>query len=174
MTKSISIVTLVLFIVFLGSCGGNQSPSELESNSSIASEEKSLTPDEIGAAVSDLYVQAMTDLNTLLENEPPADEVKDDIAALKEKYVQQLVKYGQEREEMDESDRSKMDLAIRLGLNDVYDDQTYTDYSEHINNYFDDTDVRELLSSFNILTQYANFDLLRQQEPEEAQRLGIG
>jgi len=27
--------------------------------------------------------------------------------------------------------------------------------------------------SFNIITQYANFDLLKKQEPEEAKRLGI-
>lgn len=173
MTKSNSILAMVLLIVALSACGGNQSSPENGSTSSAVSEEKSMTPDEMGNAVSDLYVQAMTELNALLENEPPADEVRDDIAALKEKYVQQMINYGQQREEMDESYRSKMDLAIRLGLNDVYDDDTYTTYSENVNTYFEDKEVRELLSSFNILTQYANYDLLKQQAPEEAQRLGI-
>jgi hypothetical protein len=34
-------------------------------------------------------------------------------------------------------------------------------------------DLANELSSFNILTQYAFFDLLKRQEPDEAQRLGI-
>ena len=31
-----------------------------------------------------------------------------------------------------------------------------------------------LIADFNIIGQYANFDLLREQEPEEAARLGVG
>jgi len=31
----------------------------------------------------------------------------------------------------------------------------------------------DLLKDFSILTQYTDFDLLKQQEPEEAARLGI-
>jgi len=37
----------------------------------------------------------------------------------------------------------------------------------------DDLAFKNLLASFNILTQYADFDLLKQQAPEEAARLGI-
>jgi hypothetical protein len=33
--------------------------------------------------------------------------------------------------------------------------------------------VANLIASFNIIGQYANFDLLWEQTPEEAERLGI-
>ena len=34
-------------------------------------------------------------------------------------------------------------------------------------------DFAVLLSTFNTLTQYAFFDVLKEQDPDEAQRLGI-
>jgi hypothetical protein len=167
----LAIVAIAVFVMF--SCGGSTAPSDQESSEPSVAENKKMTPDEMGVAVSELYVSAMSDLNKLLEDDPPASEVAPKIAALKEEYVQKLVEYGKKREGLTVDDKPKMDLAIRLGLNDVYDNQVYTSYSEAVNDYFDDNEVRDLLSSFNILTQYANFDLLREQEPDEARRLGI-
>jgi len=172
-TKSLFYTVLATLVFTLFSCGGNSTSSEKESNKEQSKAAKEMTADEIGAAVSEIYVQAMTDLTGLLQDNPPAAEVEPKIASLKEEYIQKLIKYGEKREALEESDRSKMDLAIRLGLNDVYKDQVYANYSEAVNTYFNEETVRELLASFNILTQYANFELLKQQEPDEAQRLGI-
>ena len=36
-----------------------------------------------------------------------------------------------------------------------------------------DQEFHKLLTSFNIIGQYASFDLLKKQEPKEAARLGI-
>ena len=51
--------------------------------------------------------------------------------------------------------------------------ETFEAYQEALDFYFDDPEVRELISDFNVIGQYANFDLLREQEPEEAARLGV-
>ena len=34
--------------------------------------------------------------------------------------------------------------------------------------------MANLIAAFNIIGQYANFDLLRRQAPDEAERLGLG
>ena len=52
---------------------------------------------------------------------------------------------------------------------------TLADFQAVADHYFDSTDAElySLITSFNIIGQYANFDLLRQQEPDEAARLGV-
>jgi hypothetical protein len=163
---------LIITAISLSSCGGG-SPSPENESSDNEVKAKEMTPDEMGSAVSEIYVKAIADLTRLLQQNASAGEAVQEIETLKEKYVQELIAYGKMRESLEESERSKMDLAIRLGLNDVYRDQVYTNYTESINQYLDNTGLYNLLSSFNILTQYANFELLKQQEPEEAERLGI-
>ena len=51
---------------------------------------------------------------------------------------------------------------------------TFEAYQQTLTDYRDDPDLSDLIASFNIIGQYANFDLLRDQEPDEAARLGIG
>jgi len=165
------IVSISVFL--LPSCGGNSASSDPDGGEATVAENKKMTADEMGAAVSSLYVSAMGDLNAMLQDGPTATEAEPKVAALKEEYIQKLVEYGKKRDELGEDERSKMDLAIRLGLNDAYRDQVYTTYSEVVNSYSENMEFRNLLTSFNILTQYANFELLKQQEPDEARRLGI-
>ena len=50
---------------------------------------------------------------------------------------------------------------------------TYDAYQQAYADYSGDLEVANLIASFNILGQYANFDLLREQAPDEA-TLGIG
>ncbi len=164
------------FLVILGmavsSCG---SSGPKPGSEDVAGEVKpiELTPEEVGKKISDLYSRALEEVGTIVKDSPPASEVGPKLAQLKEKYVLELVELGKKREAMEEADRSKLDLNIRIGLQALYGDPVYTVYSEAVNTYFQDEEVRELLADFNILTQYASFELLKQQEPEEAARLGI-
>jgi hypothetical protein len=50
---------------------------------------------------------------------------------------------------------------------------TYDAYQQAYTDYSGDLEVANLIASFNILGQYANFDLLREQAPDEAARLGV-
>jgi hypothetical protein len=46
--------------------------------------------------------------------------------------------------------------------------------SDAVNHYRnEDNDFANTLAEFNTLTQYADFDLLKKQKPDEATRLGI-
>jgi len=49
--------------------------------------------------------------------------------------------------------------------------KTYSDLSQY--DFAKNQDQQKALACFNIIGQYANFDLLKQQEPAEAQRLGL-
>ena len=138
-----------------------------------AEKTEKLSPKELGAKIADLYVQAITDLSELVTDHPPAQEVNPEIEALKESYVQKLVALGKQREPLEDSDKSTVDLNIRLAISDVYKGDAYTVYGEAVNHYFQEKEVHTLLTDFNIITQYANFDLLKDQAPEEAERLGI-
>ncbi len=171
-----SLLPVLTFIVVIGiafsSCGGNSSSSGAEEVTEEVKQKKQ-SPEEMGEKISMLYSQALTEVVELLKGNPSADEALLKITELKEKYVMELVELGQKREAMEDADRSKLDLTLRIGLQKSYREQAYTEYSQAINAYSKNSDFYKLLTDFNIITQYCNFDLLKQQEPEEAQRLGI-
>lgn len=67
-----------------------------------------------------------------------------------------------------------MDSKISSGLNSMYNKPAFNTYMEATNYYMSqDAALHKELSDFNILTQYASFDLLKKQAPEEAARLGL-
>lgn len=173
MKSPLSFLALLVIVgMAVSSCGGN-GPKPGAEDVAVEVKSKELTPVEVGEKISNLYSQALEEVGAIVKDSPPASEVGPALAQLKEKYVQELVELGKKREAMEDADRSKVDLNIRIGLQALYGEPVYTAYSEAVTKYFPDEVVRELLADFNIITQYANFELLKQQEPEEAARLGI-
>ena len=173
MRTSVSVFTLVaLLSLVFSSCGGSNSKTE-EQEVTQEVKQKKVSAEELGEKINESYSNALTELVELLKETPDAAEAGPKIEVLKEKYIQEFVALGKAREEMDEAEKSKVDLTIRIGLQNIYSDPVYTNYAEVINNYLTDSDTYKKLTDFNIITQYANFELLKQQEPEEAQRLGI-
>ena len=66
-----------------------------------------------------------------------------------------------------------MDAAITAGLG-ALSPELYDAFQEGQAYYqAQDLELGNLIAAVNIITQYANFDLLRGQEPEEAARLGL-
>lgn len=132
------------------------------------------TPDpaELGDQISDLYLASYDDLIALLADRPDAETAAAELATLKEQYVQALVALGHRREALDAAGRAAVDARIAAALNRL-PTATYDAYQEAYTYYSPDFEVANLISSFNIIGQYANFDLLRQQAPDEAARLGI-
>jgi len=202
MLKSTRIWILVLVAVLLVACGGDGEPavptasaekpavaptqeattapatSTPEAQEPTPAQENAapqeMTPREIGQAVAARYVEAMTELTDLVEGKPPAAEIKPQVEDLKETYIQKLVELGRKREALSNQERATVDSAISVGINALYGDPVFATYSEVVQYYFnEDPEFHQLLSSFNIITQYASFDLLKQQEPDEAARLGI-
>lgn len=166
-------VSLVLM-----ACGGdneNSMGSTSQEDRSAESVEKKteMTPDEIGQRVSALYVESMSQLVELLENKPEPSEVQAQVKTLQEKTIAKMVELGHKREALDSAGRSKVDSQIRMKMNSFYDDPVFTSFNDIQQHYFQNQDFHEIIMSFNIITQYANFDLLKKQKPEEAERLGI-
>jgi hypothetical protein len=115
----------------------------------------------------------MTDLADVLKEKPAVDEVQPIVETLKEACVTKLVEFGKLREAFDASGKAQVDAEIRIKMKSLYNQPVWTAYNDIQQHYFKNKEFHKIILSFNIITQYANFDLLKKQDPEEATRLGI-
>ncbi|MGD9344400.1 MAG: hypothetical protein PVH84_00965 [Candidatus Aminicenantes bacterium] len=171
------VLVVVISTVAFG-CGGSKEQSSTaetadESGAPKAENSKEMSPSELGQEIADLYAKAMTELTDMLKDKPAVDEVKTKVEDLKEVYVKKLVEYGRKREAFDAPGRASVDSQIRMKASSMYKQPVWTSYNDIQQHYFQDRDFHKIIMSFNIITQYANFDLLKKQEPDEAMRLGI-
>jgi hypothetical protein len=137
-------------------------------------QEHILTPDTFVSEVSAIYVQAMQEITQILKAQPEiTDDLKKQVASIKEKYISQLLPYGKKKETFSNLEKSQVDNGLALEFMQLPKD-AFHDYSSRVNYYVGkDSEFYKLITSFNIITQYADFALLQKQEPEEAERLGI-
>jgi len=164
-TKLILFVVVVFFIGLVG-CGSNG-----DSDQSAVS--KKMNPEELGKIIGEVYVKAITEVSDLLKNKEDVTVAQSKIAELKEKVIQKLLSLGKQREAMETTDRATVDRFIRMGISGI-SRETYEVFREGHKHYSNlDINMGNLIASFNIITQYANFELLKKQNPEEAKRLGI-
>lgn len=139
----------------------------------IGERQRPLTPKELGDKIGAVYVGSLEAATKLLENKPDAATALPQVKELKEQTIQQLVELGKQREALSTADRASVDSAISSALMTIGNEAWYKTYSDLSQYYFKEQDLQKVLASFNIIGQYANFDLLKKQEPAEAQRLGI-
>lgn len=122
------------------------------------------------------WTDALSELNLLLDGMPAPSAVDSEVRELKERYVQELVGLGRAKEALDASEKASVDSRLRSAMDSLGNDAVYRTYADTYDAYVETDagiDFYNLLASFNILTQYADFSLLRVQAPEEAARLGI-
>ena len=115
-----------------------------------------------------VYHDALRKLHGLLDGEKQ-DTIREAVRALKEESIQALVALGREREQL--KDRKAVDdsLAREVQRTPFADFKALT---AAVRSYrSSDNDFANLLASFNTLTQYACFELLQKQNPDEAARL---
>lgn len=173
MFKSFSIIAISLF--FIIACSANTSENE---NNNVTENDEiepivELLPDELGQKIGDNYIEMFSELNNLLEKKLEVEELKPQLADLKEKYIIIFVKFGSQREKFSETEKTKVNTAIR-SIFRTMDSELMDRFNESINYYREiDNDLANEIVTFNILTQYADYELLIKQEPEEAKRLGI-
>lgn len=190
--RSLGKLLLAVGLVVLGAlaalaCGGDEpgqggaaTPAPVTSTSGAqvtppaSASGTQVTPPELGLQIGDLYERALSDLTEQLRGRPDGAAVTASVRDLKASYVRQFVELGRARETLGEQDRSAVDAAIRAKLAAAANEPWYATYSDITQHYAGrDAEFHELLVSFNIITQYANFDLLKSQAPDEAKRLGI-
>lgn len=127
-----------------------------------------MNPQELGAQIGTCYQQAMHALAPLLEADTLDTEA---VQALHTRTVEALVALGAEREKLDEEARAEVDDAATEQVFEL-DSDVYATFLEKQRN-IEDRSLQSLVSSFGIITQYAFYELLRLQRPDEAARLGI-
>ena len=180
--KFLFLIVVFVMIAALGltACGGGAPAQPAPTSAPVAqpttapAQPKAQTPQELGDEIGKVYVGALEEVTKLVADKLPATEVKAKVAELKEQVIQQLVELGQKREAMSEADRKTVTNRISLALNSLGSAAWYTKFSEAVSYYNkEDSDLSATLASFNIIGQYAQFELLKQQEPKEAERLGI-
>ena len=177
------VLAVVLATLAAGSaCGGGDADSpdgdatapSGAASSPEATKSTTLSPAELGDAVFARYAEGIKEVTKLVEGHPPAAEVKPKVAEVKEAAIQDLVKLGHQYEALSTSDRAQVDAKVLSAVTQAGSSDWYTAYAKTTTLYMtEDRDLYEEIRSFNIITQYAFFDLLKKQEPEEAQRLGI-
>jgi hypothetical protein len=183
MPLTVACLLLAMGLLAAG-CGGGSSSDTSATTAATATTATSaattaattMSGNDLGKAEGALWAEAMQKLNSLLDGMPAVDSVKDKVAALKEEYVQKLVALGKQRESLDASGKTQADSATTAALAAAANETWYKTYMSDFDQYSyqsGDVDFVNLLASFNILTQYANFELLKKQAPAEATRLGI-
>lgn len=177
MIKNLLIIAMaIVSISFVNGCRSYESTESVETDA----QQPQLTTDEIkmskspviiGGNIAKKYTEAIAIVVDILKPLPEAGLVKQQLTLVKEDFIKQMYVLGLQREALDAGVRSSVDRFVQNGISSIPLDlyETYQEISRHYMN----SEIASLIADFNIITQYANFDLLKQQSPEEAKRLGI-
>ena len=177
-----AISIILLLSLGLVACGGGEDDDSAgapgngtpDATGSADATDVSGDPTALGDEVTAQYFEALDELETLLDRELPAESLRTEAESLKDKYIETFVSYGYKREAMSEGDREVFDARVRQAVTlstPAALDAMNTARASLIAD--GETELADEIMSFNIITQYVFFDLLKDQEPEEAQRLGI-
>ena len=152
------ITSLVLSFAFvLTACGGPDTGN----------------PTAMGEEVANNYKAVMQEITDLMNAGHSAEELMPKAELLKDDYIVIFVELGKTRMGYSEEDKALFDAAATpFGL---LSNEEFKEFSDGQSKYrSEDLDLGNLLSSFNTLTQYAFFELLQEQNPDEVERLGLG
>ncbi len=167
--------------LLLSGCAGELPvPGQTSSTAPGASATSSTEPQtvQLGKQVAALWDEAIQKTLPILEGTPPAASIQPQIADLKEQYIQKLVALGRQIRALPASDQQSiydrtMDILSSQGATDWF--LSYKDLYERYAALPDQAsqDLAVVVASFNTLTQYAFFDVLMVNDPDEAARLGV-
>ena len=175
-------VMLAVGLVLAG-CGGGSADTDTTAPATAeqptvtteqAASTESMDSGELADAVFTTWAEAMQKLDTLLADRPDPASVQTQVEQLKEEYIQKLVALGRQVAALDLGEKATMQAELLSAAMDAGEEDWYVSYSDIYADYAgSDIEFGNLVADFNILTQYADFDLLKQQAPDEAGRLGI-
>jgi hypothetical protein len=165
----------------LAGCAGELPvPGQTSSTSPSAFTTISTEPQtvQLGKQVAALWSESIQKIIPLLEGTPPAASIQTQMADLKEQYVQRMVTLGRQIRALPASDQQSiyertLDILSSEGATEWF--LSYKDLYERYAALSDQAsqDLAVTVSSFNTLTQYAFFDVLIANDPDEATRLGV-
>jgi hypothetical protein len=128
--------------------------------------------ENLGQKIGSSYVETLKQVVAMLNDKPPAADARAMLTDMKNWTIELMVGLGREREALPEAGRATVDRVLSRRIMEVPAD-LFKEYQAGQMHYREDRELFQLIADFNIITQYANFDLLKKQLPEEAKRLGI-
>jgi hypothetical protein len=128
--------------------------------------------ENLGEKIGSSYVETLKQVVAMLDDRPAAADARAMLTDMKTWTIELMVDLGREREALSETDRATADRVLSRRIMEVPAD-LFKEYQAGQMHYKDDRELFQLIADFNIITQYANFDLLKKQLPKEAKRLGI-
>jgi hypothetical protein len=171
------VIALVLGLVLIGAACGKKAaepsaPASAGGKTEAPAPRTSASPADLAAKIGSSYIETLTQVVAILKDKKPAAEVKTMLQEFKSATIDLMVGLGKEREALPAEDRAKVDSMLSLKFSSVPSD-LFKEYQEGQAAYKGDSELFNLVADFNIITQYACFDLLKKQLPAEAERLGI-
>ena len=171
-TVALLAIALLIGAVLVVGCSSSDSVTDSADPTSTS---ESMTADEVATAVAGSYGDAMQELVSLLDERPDAAAALPKVQTLREDYIHKMVALGHQREALNESDQAQVDSLLRSMLGEFAEETWYEDFNSLWSHYSEiDLELANLIAGFNTLTQYADFELLQAQSPDEAERLGVG
>jgi hypothetical protein len=167
---------IILFsFMFLTACNKQESSNQ-ENNKQSKKETKEMTPDTWAEEVNSIYDKSITKLDETIGSKPPlTEELKKKVEEIKNSIILELLEYGKARNKMNETDQKLCSSKLSLKLDRIVKNPGWDRSINKVRMDYDKADQAfgKQIMSFNIITQYAQFELLKKQEPSEAKRLGI-
>ena len=128
----------------------------------------------LGVAVGQTYCDAIVSLASLIDvHLADPTRLEAETTALKEEVIATLVRQGRARAALTVDERVRVDAVTATEIQRVDPQAWQTMSSAIMTLMFTHHTLSQTLSSFNVITQYAAFELLRVQHPDEADRLGL-
>jgi hypothetical protein len=161
---------LAAMVILFAGCNNGQT------NTKSDQKMKKLSTLEWAGAVYAVYEDSYNQLDALLGQKPAyTPKLKEDAKAIKASVIEKLIPYGKMRAEWSEADQQKSSDQLSAKMFDISRNPAWMRVGNEARMYYakEDPELATLLNSMNIITQYAQFELLKKQEPVEAERLGI-
>lgn len=161
---------LAAMVILFAGCNNGQ--TNIKSDQKM----KKLSTLEWAGEVYAVYEDSYNQLDALLGQMPAYEpKLKEDAKAIKALAIEKLIPYGKMRAEWSEADQKTSSDQLSVKIFNISRNPAWPRVNNEARIHYakEDPELATLISSMNIVTQYAQFELLKKQEPVEAERLGI-
>lgn len=171
--RALAVVAVLGVALAIPGCARDAETSGGHAAGGLVVEKVPETPRALGEAIGKTYQEMLAEFATLVDGNPEPATVSEKVADLKGRTVQKMLAWGRLRDVLAAADRKVVDAATlsTLKRTDKAHWQAFTDATNHYRTL--DNGLANTIASLNIVTQYAAFELLKEQSPDEARRLGI-